>query len=148
MTNTTREMKPMKEVLYIVVHCSSTRPNQNWTVDDIDRCHRAKGWAMVGYHWVIKQDGTIQQGREEKYAGSHVKHYNSHAIGVCYIGGKDAKGRNTDTRTPAQKAALWFLLKDLKQSYPQARIVGHRDFPNVTKDCPCFDCQSEYATLN
>lgn len=138
----------MKEVLYIVVHCSSTRPEQNWTVDDIDRCHRAQGWAMVGYHWVIKQDGTIQQGREEKYAGSHVKHYNEHAIGVCYIGGKDAKGRTADTRTPEQKAALWFLLKDLKESYPQAKIVGHRDFPNVYKDCPCLDCQSEYASLN
>ena len=29
-----------------------------------------------------------------------------------------------------------------------AKIVVHRDFPNVARDCPCFDCQSEYATLN
>lgn len=141
------QMKPMKDVLYIVIHCSCTRPSQNWTVDDVDHCHRAKNYAMVGYHWVILKDGTIQQGRPEKYAGAHLKHYNEHAIGVCYIGGMDEKGRYVDTRTPKQKAALWHLLKGLKESYPQAKICGHKDFPNVTKKCPCFEC-SEYASLN
>ncbi len=138
----------MKEVLYLVVHCSCTRPNQAWTVNDIDRCHRAKNWAMIGYHWVIYQDGSIHKGRDEKYAGAHVRHYNDHAIGICYIGGMDAKGRYADTRTPEQKAALWYLLKDLKQSYPNAKIVGHRDFPNVAKKCPCYSPQAEYVSLN
>ena len=138
----------MKEVLYLVVHCSCTKPNQPWTVDDIDRCHRAKNWAMIGYHWVIYKDGSIHKGRDEKYAGAHVRHYNDHAIGICYIGGMDAKGRYADTRTPEQKAALWYLLKDLKQSYPNAKIVGHRDFPNVAKKCPCYSPQTEYASLN
>ena len=137
----------MKEVLYIVVHCSCTKVSQKVTVEDIDRWHKAKNWAMIGYHWVVYQDGSIHMGRDEKYEGAHVKHYNSHAIGVCYIGGKDDKGRYADTRTPEQKAALWFLLKDLKQSYPNAKIVGHRDFPNVSKLCPCFSCD-EYASLN
>ncbi len=50
----------MKDVLYIVVHCSATRVSQQVTVDDLDRYHRAKGWAGCGYHWVILQDGTIQ----------------------------------------------------------------------------------------
>ena len=143
-----KELKPMKEVLYIVVHCSATRVSKRWTVEDIDRLHKAKNWAMIGYHWVIYQDGSIHEGRNEKYAGAHVRHYNEHAIGVCYIGGVNDKGRNDDTRTPEQKAALWFLLEDLKRSYPKAKIVGHRDFPNVHKDCPCFDCQSEYESLN
>ena len=129
------EMKPMKEVLYIVVHCSSTRVNQKWTVEDIDRCHKAKNWAMIGYHWVIYQDGSIHEGRKEKYAGAHVKHYNEHAIGVCYIGGKDEKGRYADTRTPEQKASLWFLLKDLKETYPNAKIQGSEGNLPQCQDC-------------
>lgn len=142
-------MLPMKEVLYLVLHCSSTRVSQKVTVDDIDRWHRARGWAGgCGYHWVVLQDGTIQAGRSEKFAGAHVKHYNQHAIGICYVGGVDDKGNYADTRTPEQKAALWFLLKDLKQSYPNAKIVGHRDFPHVRKLCPCLDVQKEYASLN
>ena len=140
-------MKPMGEVLYIVLHCTSTRPSQHVTVDDIDRWHKARGWQKIGYHWYIDRDGEVREGRSEEYAGAHVRHYNQHAIGVCYEGGLDEKGRYADTRTPAQKAALWFLLKDLKRDYPNAKIVGHRDFPNVHKECPCFDAQKEYASL-
>ena len=140
-------MKPMKDVLYIVVHCSSTRASQTVTVEDIDRMHKAKGWAGIGYHWVIYQDGSIHEGRKEKYAGAHVRHYNEHAIGVCYVGGKDEKGRNADTRTPRQKRALLRLLRRLKKAHPDARILGHRDLPNVHKDCPCFDAITEYSSL-
>jgi len=138
----------MKEVLYIVLHCSATKLSQRWTVEDIDRIHRAQGWAMIGYHWYVDREGEIHEGRHEQYAGAHVKHYNEHAIGVCYEGGLDERGRPADTRTPEQKATLWYLLKDLKGSYPKAKIMGHRDFPNVHKDCPCLDAQKEYRELN
>ena len=137
----------MKDVLYIVVHCTDTRVNQKVTVGDIRNWHLARNFADIGYHWVIDQEGNILKGRDEKYAGEHVKHYNQHAIGVCYIGGMDEQGRYADTRTPAQKAALHYLLEELKDTYPQAKIVGHRDFPNVAKPCPCFDAQSEYARI-
>lgn len=142
------KLLPMKEVLYIVLHCTCTRLSQHVTVDDIDRWHKARGWEKIGYHWYVDRDGNIFPGREEYYAGAHVRHYNQHAIGVCYEGGVDEKGRYADTRTPAQKAKLYFLLKDLKESYPNAKIVGHRDFPNVHKECPCLDAQTEYADLN
>lgn len=138
----------MKDVKWIVVHCSYTKVGQKVTVEDISNWHQAKGWATCGYHWVIYQDGTIHPGRPEQFEGAHVKYYNAHAIGVCYIGGKDDKGRDADTRTAEQKAALWFLLRDLKEAYPQAKIVGHRDFPRVAKLCPLFDVQTEYAALN
>ena len=143
-----KNIKPMKDVLYIVVHCTATRLSQRVTIDDIDRWHKARGFAQCGYHWYIDREGTIKEGRPEKLAGAHVRHYNQHAIGVCYEGGLDEKGRPKDTRTPEQKAALWFLLEDLKKDYPNAKIVGHRDFPNVAKQCPCFDVQEEYSDLN
>ena len=143
-----KNIKPMKDVLYIVVHCTATRLSQRVTIDDIDRWHKARGFAQCGYHWYIDREGTIKEGRPEKLAGAHVRHYNQHAIGICYEGGLDEKGRPKDTRTPEQKAALWFLLEDLKKDYPKAKIVGHRDFPHVAKQCPCFDVQSEYSSLN
>ena len=140
-------MKPMLEVLFIVVHCTATKLSQRVSVSDIDRWHRAQGWDDIGYHWYIDRDGHIFPGRSEKLAGAHVKHYNSHAIGVCYEGGIDEQGHYADTRTEAQKAALLFLLKDLRESYPKAVIQGHRDFPNIRKLCPCFDAKTEYANL-
>ena len=27
----------------------------------------------------------------------------------------------------------------LKEDYPEAKVVGHRDLPGVKKDCPCFE---------
>ena len=141
-------MNRMGDVQWIVVHCTSTKVSQKVTVEDIDRWHKARHFMMCGYHWVIYQDGSIHQGRPERYAGAHVANYNQHAIGVCYVGGKGDDGHHADTRTPEQKAALWHLLKELKQTYPRARIVGHRDFPKVAKACPCFDAKSEYADLN
>ena len=30
--------------------------------------------------------------------------------------------------------------------YPDAKILGHRELPNVHKDCPCFSCK-EYKSL-
>ena len=142
------KLSPMKDVKWIVIHCSDTKVSQRVTVNDIDDWHKAKGWVCCGYHWVIYQDGSIHPGRAEKFAGAHVKYYNEHAIGICYIGGKDERGRRADTRTADQKQSLWYLLKELKLAYPQAKIVGHRDFPRVSKVCPCFDAQQEYAELN
>jgi len=60
-------------------------------------------------------------------------------IGICYEGGLDKNGKPADTRTLAQNQALYSLLESLCLSYPDAEILGHRDLPNVHKDCPSFD---------
>ena len=39
------------------------------------------------------------------------------------------------------------LLRAIKADWPEALILGHRDMPNVHKDCPCFDAKSEYKSL-
>lgn len=150
----------MRKIDLIVVHCASTPEGKDFTVADIDRWHRQRGFRKIGYHWVVYRDGSIHAGRPESEVGAHVNGYNSHSIGVCYIGGltSDSK-KSKDTRTPKQKEALRKLLRSLKQKYPQAKIVGHRDLSPDTnhngkvdkwewlKDCPCFDAIPEYADL-
>ncbi len=86
------------------------------------------------------------QSGTEQLVDAHAVGYNQHSLGVCYEGGLDEHGNATDTRTPRQKRALLRLLRRLKKAHPDARILGHRDLPNVHKDCPCFDC-SEYSNL-
>ena len=140
-------MSLLKEVKYLVVHCTATRLSQRVSVEDIDCWHKAKGWSGIGYHWYVDRDGHIFPGRSEREAGAHVIGYNHCSIGICYEGGLDEQGNSADTRTPAQKAALLFIIKDLKQSYPHAVVLGHRDFPGVHKDCPCFDAKTEYSYI-
>ncbi len=137
----------MRSINLIVVHCSATRATKNFTVEDLEVCHKARGFKTIGYHYYITKDGTIYPCRPEEQIGAHARHYNAHSIGVCYEGGLDEDGKPKDTRTPAQKASLLELLRSLKKDYPHAEIVGHRDLPWVRKSCPCFDAKGEYHTL-
>ena len=135
----------MRNINKIIVHCSATKEGKAFNVADITRWHKDRGFATIGYHYVVLLDGTIQQGRAEMVMGAHCKGYNANSIGICYIGGLDENGKSKDTRTPEQKKALLELLKRLKKDYPNATIHGHREFAN--KDCPCFDAKNEYKTL-
>ena len=137
----------MRRIDLIVIHCTASRPDQHIPMERLDKMHKAKGWKCCGYHYYITRDGQLHFGRPEEMVGAHARHYNAHSIGVCYEGGLDEKGRAADTRTPAQKLTLYTLLVSLKQDHPDAEIVGHRDLPNVHKDCPCFDARTAYSSL-
>lgn len=136
----------MRKINEIIVHCTATPEGRDVTVNEIDRWHKAKGWAGIGYHYVIYLDGSIHGGREENKIGAHCKGHNNNSIGVCYVGGVAKDGETPkDTRTLAQKKALLSLLKYLKAEYPEAKIYGHRDF--AAKACPSFDAKEEYKAL-
>lgn len=135
----------MREIKEILVHCSATKEGKNYTVNDITRWHKERGFASIGYHWVVYIDGSVHQGRAEIVMGAHCTGHNANSIGVCYIGGLDALGKPKDTRTEAQKKALLTLLKRLKADYPKATIHGHCEYAN--KACPCFDAYSEYKNI-
>jgi N-acetyl-anhydromuramyl-L-alanine amidase AmpD len=136
----------MRSINLIVIHCSATRRNQRFPVTDLIRCH-AERFGFTGYHYYITRDGETYQTRHEQLVGAHAVGYNQHSLGVCYEGGLDEKGKPADTRTKAQKRALLRLLRRLKAEHPDAKILGHRDLPDVHKDCPCFDARAEYQSL-
>ena len=154
-----RLKKSKRTITDIVVHCTATRAWQDYDVDDIRRMHKAQGWSDIGYHYLVKLDGTIQQGRDVDIIGAHVSGHNAHSIGVVYVGGLDNQGKAKDTRTENQKCALLNLMMDLRKLYPKAKISGHRDFSpdkngdgTITPDeyikaCPCFDAVTEYRRV-
>ena len=135
----------MRTINEIIIHCSATTEGKGFTIEDIDSWHRQRGFKMVGYHYVIRLDGTIEQGRPLEQAGAHCKGHNTHSIGICYIGGLDTEGKPKDTRTKAQRDMLWALVKSLKVEHPKATIHGHNEF--ARKACPCFDAHAEYSQL-
>jgi N-acetylmuramoyl-L-alanine amidase len=139
----------MRKISAIVIHCSATPEGRVLTVKDIDRMHRERGFNGVGYHYVIRLDGTIDKGRPDAVPGAHVAGHNFDTIGICYIGGVDAKMKAKDTRTQAQRASMRKLVDQLLEKHPKAKVCGHRDFPKVAKDCPSFsvaDWLKETAT--
>jgi N-acetyl-anhydromuramyl-L-alanine amidase AmpD len=136
----------MRNITLIVIHCSAVPIWQESSAADIDRWHRAKGWSGIGYHYVVRRDGTVETGRPLSRIGSHCQYHNAHSIGICYEGGLDAQGRPADTRTPEQKQALRTLVERLHREFPIALILGHNVL-NPMKACPCFDAAKEYSDL-
>lgn len=117
----------MREINLIVVHCSATRADRDFTENDLEVCHRHRGFNGAGYHFYIRKNGDIKNTRPLEKPGAHALGYNAHSIGICYEGGLDVRYRPADTRTEWQKHSLRVLIRTLLMDYPGCRVCGHRD---------------------
>lgn len=134
----------MRQVEGIVIHCSASKNGDaRVTRDVIDGWHQEKGWRKIGYHYVIEVDGFINHGRELEEIGAHVEGSNAKTVGICMVG--------TDKFSPKQWNSLAALVRELRESYPAATVLGHRDYSpdkdgdgviepfEWLKTCPGFD---------
>lgn len=139
-------MKSKESVRFLVLHCSATRCNQDYTVEQLMRDHKQRGFRTIGYHFYIRRDGTMTQHRRLLEVGAHARPYNRCSIGICYEGGLDEQGKPKNTLTLAQYERLQDLFDVLHKFFPMAKIVGHRDLPGTTpKDCPCLDAEQVFG---
>lgn len=97
--------------LHTAAHGTATQ-NYDTTVQQIDAWHRERGWSGIGYHFVIRLDGTVSAGRSEDKAGAHVAGFNTGTMGICMSGHGDHH-----PWTAAQNAALMDLLVSLLKKY-------------------------------
>ena len=51
------------------------------------------------------------------------------------------------TSVSPSKTSGRVIMPSFTVDYPDAKILGHRELPNVHKDCPCFLPSKEYANL-
>lgn len=131
----------------IFVHCAATPPSLNADVRLIRQWHKQQGWLDIGYHYVIKRDGTVEDGRPVETIGAHASGENSTSIGVCLAGGVNTKGEPDANFTYEQYSALVILLVQLKKQFPDVKeIRGHRDVAN--KACPSFDIHGLLENFN
>lgn len=137
----------------IMVHCTATPPKREVTVAELDSWHKAKNFERcsnghyAGYHLLVHIDGSYERIRPDNERGQHCpqSNMNNRAVSVCYVGGVDNNNKPCDTRTEAQKKTLVTLLRTLRAKYPNAQIVGHRDY--APKACPSFDAKGEYKDI-
>ena len=118
----------MQEVKYIIIHCSATRENRDFTVEDLLRCHRQRKFRTIGYHFYIRRSGIITQHRKLKEVGAHCRPWNRCSIGICYEGGLDADGRPADTRTPEQTEQFILLLMRMVKNLSRCPDKGTQGY--------------------
>lgn len=146
----------MRKINKIFVHCSA-----GFGGVSVMRAHwKSLGWKNDGYHVVIELDGTINYLNSYEKVVNGVTNHNSNSIHICYVGGV-LRGslKASDTRTTKQKESLLEVLKTLRNAYPNALILGHRDVspdlnkngiiePNEwIKECPSFNAKEEYKNI-
>jgi N-acetylmuramoyl-L-alanine amidase len=128
----------MRTIKYIVVHCTATQPNA--TVEAIKKFWKEiRKWDKPGYHYLIQRDGEIVQLLDEKEISYGAYGHNKDCIHIAYIGGIDKDGKPIDNRSARQIHSMFDKIVELSEKYPQAKILGHRNFPEVKKACPSFD---------
>lgn len=139
----------MREIKYLVVHCSDTPNGRHHTAEDIHRWHsdpkpKGNGWDGIGYNAVGLVGGGIEPGRPDYWQGAHVRDFdengegdNSDSLGYVLIG--------RDEFDDAQMRDLegWLLAK--KSLYPKAQVVGHCNLDS-RKTCPNFDVPAWWAS--
>jgi len=136
----------MRDLNRIILHCAATREGKDFSVDTIRDWHvNGRGWSDIGYHWVIRLDGSIEVGRPLEKSGAHTKGHNKDSVGVCYIGGCDADGKPKDTMNPEQEKAWRMIVLSLRTLYGDLTIHGHNEFAN--KACPSFTVKEKFADM-
>ena len=129
----------MRRITKVIIHCAATKPSMDIGASEIKKWHLDRGWKDIGYHYVIRRNGDIENGIAVSLAGSHTKGHNANSIGICLVGGINDKGEPESNFTKAQWATLERLVRVLKVDFPHATVHGHREF--AAKACPSFDVQ-------
>ena len=142
-------LKNRKKTDYIVIHCSKTSEAEDIGVNELKEKFIEDGWSDIGYHYVIRRNGSVEEGRCVDSVGGHLFGWDSVCLGICLIGGIEVNADNGEAAnyTQAQIASLIELLVKVKNCYPTAKITAPFDFPGITDSSPYFDVKEWLKTI-
>ena len=133
-------MNIKRKIDKVIIHCAATRPSMDIGAKEIREWHiKQRKWSDIGYHYVIRRNGELEDGRPLEIAGAHTQGHNAHSIGICLVGGINDARRAENNFTPEQWRTLERILRFLKSSLKGITIHGHNEF--AKKACPSFDVQ-------
>lgn len=128
----------------IVIHHTGNPTDDDLSAEQIHRSHQNMGWAGIGYHFVIRKDGTVELGRPVDCIGAHAEGFNYCSIGVHVCG-----NFNAAEPTEAQLNALPMLIADVCAAYgliaADTVVVGHRDL--MATACPGNNLYKQMDTI-
>jgi hypothetical protein len=124
-------VRPARQVHTVFIHCTAAS-NPKVGAREVDRWHKEKGWAGVGYQYVIRTDGVVEHGRTPELAPAAQEGHNTGTLAICVNGLLPADFN------ALQMAALVDLCHKIDSEYPKGlRFRGHCEVSS--KACPVFD---------
>lgn len=139
------EERPTTEVI-VIHHSGFPDADRDSSAEDIHKFHQeVNGWAGIGYHYVIRKDGTIEQGRRPKAVGAHAYQHNRNSIGICVAGNFNLGKPNAKQMESLKLLTAWLCQKYRLNPMSKGVIVGHRDLNDTT--CPGENLYSRLGEL-
>lgn len=137
-------LEPRDVTDQIVIHHTGNPTDDDLSAEEIHESHLAQGWSGIGYHFVIRKDGTIELGRPMDTIGAHAYGENSHTIGIHVCGNFELA-----EPTPQQIESCATLVAWLADKYgidiDTDTVVGHRDL--MATACPGYTLYSQLQTI-
>lgn len=138
------DLTPRDDTSRIVIHHTGNPTDDDLSAEQLHRSHLNLGWAGVGYHFIVRKDGTVELGRPVECVGAHVEGFNYTSIGVHVCGNFDLV-----EPTEAQINALPMLLADICDAYgliaSDSVVMGHKDL--MATDCPGNNLYKQLDTI-
>jgi len=106
-------------------------------IEAIRRAHLGRGWADIGYHFIVDPAGRIYEGRPAVWQGAHVKDHNEGNIGVMALGNFDQQ-RPTDAQVEGVRRVVASLMRELR--VPVSATRTHREWAPTA--CPGANLQA------
>jgi N-acetylmuramoyl-L-alanine amidase len=142
-----------RDITTVVWHWTANYSDQGHVGSEhIEQVHLARGFSRIGYHFVVKRDGSIQKGLDINTVGIHVKGFNTRSIGISFVGGYKCSSSKygggeppyseigVESLTQAQHEAFKRFMSAWYKVFPGGQAWGHVDFPNNSgKVDPGFD---------
>lgn len=110
----------------VVIHHTGNPTDDDLSAHEINASHKAMGWAAIGYHYVIRKDGTVEQGRPHWTTGAHAYGENWHTIGI-HVCGNFELAEPTDKQIESLAMLIATVCKDYGLPIDKDHVVAHRD---------------------
>lgn len=128
------EERPTTEVI-VIHHAGFPDGDKDSSAEEIHKFHQeVNGWAGIGYHFVIRKDGTIEQGRKLSAVGAHALHHNKNSIGICVAGNFNLAKPRHEQMDSLKLLTAWLCQKYKLNPMKKGVIVGHRNLNDTS--CP------------
>lgn len=137
-----------REITELVIHWTETFTNANLTAGQIHDTHVALGHEGIGYHYIIRRDGSLQRGRPVDLEGEHcnVNGHNQRSVAIAFVGGLNTATADSLVDEYSSAASLTRqqfntfnrVLKAFYLHYPGIQVLGHNDIEPDQPD-PGFD---------
>ena len=128
----------------IVIHHTGNPTDDDLSALEINESHMRQGWSCIGYHYVIRKDGTVEAGRPHWTVGAHAYRHNSHTIGI-HVCGNFEEAEPTDEQIERTAMLLANLCTDYGLPIDRDHIVGHREL--MATACPGRNLFAQMDTI-